>query len=177
MPAVALRLANATLPEPLDADDLLALAAQVGSDVPFFASGRESALARGRGELLEPCPLARGRLGRARVAGRRAEHGRGLRALPAGRRARGSASRSSSAAPFAVPGAAELAALVENDLAAAAEELCPPSRGLRARLLALRRAGRLHERIGLGRLRAVRRRGRRAGGARAARDASCRGSP
>ena len=38
--------------------DLLALAAEVGSDVPFFASGRSAALARGRGELLEPCRSA-----------------------------------------------------------------------------------------------------------------------
>jgi 4-diphosphocytidyl-2-C-methyl-D-erythritol kinase len=55
--AAALRLANATLPEPLALGDLTALAAEVGSDVPFFVSGHETALARGRGELLEPCPV------------------------------------------------------------------------------------------------------------------------
>ena len=55
--AAALALANATLPEPLAQEELIALAAEVGSDVPFFVSGRETALARGRGELLEACPV------------------------------------------------------------------------------------------------------------------------
>jgi 4-diphosphocytidyl-2-C-methyl-D-erythritol kinase len=131
----ALRLANATLPAPLDAGDLLALAAQVGSDVPFFASGRESALARGRGELLEPCPLGTAawvvlawpgvQLSTSEVYARyRAAVGAGERVAEL------------SAAAFAVPGAAELAALVENDLTAAAEALCPPVSRLRERLLA-----------------------------------------
>jgi 4-diphosphocytidyl-2-C-methyl-D-erythritol kinase len=34
--ATALRLANETLPEPLPADDLRSVAAQIGADVPFF---------------------------------------------------------------------------------------------------------------------------------------------
>src|SRR5262249_41453511 len=51
----ALRLANATLPEPLAPGDLTGLAAEVGVDVPFFASGLATALGRGRGDLLEPC--------------------------------------------------------------------------------------------------------------------------
>lgn len=36
--------------------DLVALAAEVGSDVPFFASGARVALVRGRGEIVEPLP-------------------------------------------------------------------------------------------------------------------------
>jgi 4-diphosphocytidyl-2-C-methyl-D-erythritol kinase len=40
------------------------------------------------------------------------------------------------AAPFAVTDPAQLAALVENDLAAAAEVLCPPTSALRALFLA-----------------------------------------
>jgi 4-diphosphocytidyl-2-C-methyl-D-erythritol kinase len=40
------------LPQP----DLLALAARLGSDVPFFLCGSPLARARGRGELLEPQP-------------------------------------------------------------------------------------------------------------------------
>ncbi len=130
---MALRLANATLPEPLASRDLLALAAEVGSDVPFFASGRAAALARGRGELLEPCTLAAPawvvlawpgvELSTAEVYARhRPSEGAGERVAEL------------SAKPFGVPAAAELADLVENDLAATAEALCPPSAALRARL-------------------------------------------
>ena len=129
----ALRLANATLREPLAAADLLGLAAEVGSDVPFFASGRTAALARGRGELLEPCTLAAPawvvlawpgvELSTAEVYARH-RPAEGAEARVAGL----------SAAAFGAPTAAELAALVENDLAAPAEELCPPSAALRARL-------------------------------------------
>jgi len=36
--------------------DLVALAAEVGSDVPFFASGARVALVLGRGEIVEPLP-------------------------------------------------------------------------------------------------------------------------
>ena len=131
----ALRLANATLEQPLGMDDLLALAAQVGSDVPFFASGRDSALARGRGELLEPCPLGAAawivlawpgvELSTSQVYAR-------YRPAPEA----GARVAALSAAEFAVPGAAELAQLVENDLATAAEDLCPPISRLRERLLA-----------------------------------------
>jgi 4-diphosphocytidyl-2-C-methyl-D-erythritol kinase len=131
----ALRLANATLPEPLGAGDLLELAAHVGSDVPFFASGRQAAFARGRGELLEPCPLGAPawvvlawpgvELSTSEVYARY-------------RAAAGAAERVAelSAAAFSASRAAELAGLVENDLAGAAEELCPPIRRLRERLLA-----------------------------------------
>ncbi len=129
----ALRLANATLPEPLAPGELLALAAGVGSDVPFFASGLPSALARGRGERLEACPLRAAawvviawpgvELATAAVyAGYRP---------PAGARER---VEGLAAPPFAAASAEELAALVENDLAGAAEALCPTSAALRARL-------------------------------------------
>ena len=133
--ATALALANATLPEPLAPDDLMALAADVGSDVPFFVSGRETALARGRGELLEACPLTAAAwivvawpgvsLGTAEVYARH-------------RPAAGAQERVRSlvAAPFASGGVEQLAALVENDLGSAAEELCPPIAALRERLLA-----------------------------------------
>ena len=46
------RLWEAGLPR----QDLLALAADIGSDVPFFAGGHHTALVRGRGELIEPLP-------------------------------------------------------------------------------------------------------------------------
>lgn len=45
---------NRALGSPLPPGDLLGLAGRLGSDVPFFASGAEFALARGRGERLVP---------------------------------------------------------------------------------------------------------------------------
>lgn len=54
--ATALRLANATLPEPLSFDGLRALAAALGADVPFFlTSGPQLGL--GDGTVLEPLDL------------------------------------------------------------------------------------------------------------------------
>jgi len=38
----------------LSDDELMNIAARIGSDVPFFASGWSAALARGRGEILSP---------------------------------------------------------------------------------------------------------------------------
>ena len=38
----------------LSSDELVRLAAQVGSDVPFFLTGSPFAIGRGRGELIEP---------------------------------------------------------------------------------------------------------------------------
>lgn len=54
--AAVLRALNELTGEPLPAPRLAALAAQIGSDVPFFLGGG-AAVARGRGELLEPRPL------------------------------------------------------------------------------------------------------------------------
>jgi 4-diphosphocytidyl-2-C-methyl-D-erythritol kinase len=54
--ATALRLANETLPEPLDLPQLQALAAKLGADVPFFlASGPQ--LGAGDGTRLTPLDL------------------------------------------------------------------------------------------------------------------------
>jgi 4-diphosphocytidyl-2-C-methyl-D-erythritol kinase len=54
--ATALRLANATLAEPLPADALLRIAARVGADVPFFlADGPQ--LGSGDGRELQPLDL------------------------------------------------------------------------------------------------------------------------
>jgi 4-diphosphocytidyl-2-C-methyl-D-erythritol kinase len=54
--ATALRLANETLPEPLPADELAAIAARLGADVPFFlAQGPQ--LAQGDGTELSPLEL------------------------------------------------------------------------------------------------------------------------
>lgn len=54
--ATSLRLANETLPEPLQAEELLRLAAGIGADVPFFlADGPQ--LGSGDGSELEPLDL------------------------------------------------------------------------------------------------------------------------
>ena len=51
--AATLRALNALHGSPLDAEDLRALAAQLGSDIPFLIEGG-TAVMRGRGEVLEP---------------------------------------------------------------------------------------------------------------------------
>jgi 4-diphosphocytidyl-2-C-methyl-D-erythritol kinase len=53
--AGAVLRALATIWQPTDVD-LVALAATVGSDVPFFASGARVAFVAGRGERIEPLP-------------------------------------------------------------------------------------------------------------------------
>jgi 4-diphosphocytidyl-2-C-methyl-D-erythritol kinase len=54
--ATALRLANATLPEPLAPEGLAVLAAELGADVPFFLEPGPK-LAEGTGERLTPLEL------------------------------------------------------------------------------------------------------------------------
>jgi 4-diphosphocytidyl-2-C-methyl-D-erythritol kinase len=54
--ATALRLANETLPEPLDTDELHGIAARVGADVPFFLMDGPQ-LGSGDGSELEPLDL------------------------------------------------------------------------------------------------------------------------
>ena len=53
--ATVLRALQRLLPDPLPADELAAIAAELGSDVPFFLVGG-TAHALGRGELLTPLP-------------------------------------------------------------------------------------------------------------------------
>lgn len=50
---------NWLLGHPLTDERLLAVAADIGSDVAFFASGASAALAYGRGERIEPLPPAK----------------------------------------------------------------------------------------------------------------------
>jgi 4-diphosphocytidyl-2-C-methyl-D-erythritol kinase len=54
--ATALRLANATLPEPLPGEELLRIAAQLGADVPFFLTDGPQ-LGSGDGSTLERLDL------------------------------------------------------------------------------------------------------------------------
>ena len=102
---------------------------------PVLRLGHETALARGRGELLEPCPVRAPAwvvvawpgvaLGTAEVYARyRPPAGAGERV------------ESLAAEPFATEDVAQLAGLIENDLGAPAAELCPPVSALRERLLA-----------------------------------------
>ncbi|MBI3864824.1 MAG: 4-(cytidine 5'-diphospho)-2-C-methyl-D-erythritol kinase [Planctomycetia bacterium] len=42
----------------LDASELMRLASRLGSDIPFFLCSASAAICRGRGEIVEPLPLA-----------------------------------------------------------------------------------------------------------------------
>ena len=64
--AAALRLLDQASGDPLGAEALAALAAEVGSDCPFFVRG-QAAVMRGRGERLEILPAS----ARAALAGRK----------------------------------------------------------------------------------------------------------
>ena len=78
---VALVLANRLLATPLETPELLALAAKVGSDVPFFVQGSPAAELRGRGELVRPLRLHAEPVIALAWPGEIARHGRRLRRL------------------------------------------------------------------------------------------------
>ncbi|MDQ3937752.1 MAG: 4-(cytidine 5'-diphospho)-2-C-methyl-D-erythritol kinase [Chloroflexota bacterium] len=61
--AAALELAAACWGIGLAPDEKLALAATLGSDVPFFGSAAHAALIEGRGELVTPLPGIEGKVG------------------------------------------------------------------------------------------------------------------
>ena len=125
--ATALRLANATLAEPLAADRARTRSRPtVGADVPVLPRGRARSSARATARRLTPLDAAAGLLGRARAARRRAQgvDRRRLRGLRPPRR-RGRATRSD--ASTLLDGARrrcarprDLAALPPNDLASLA---------------------------------------------------------
>ena len=124
--AASLRVANDLLPGPLPAEELHRLAAEIGSDVPALLHD-EATLARGRGdrvEVLGPLPTAFVALAHpGRPLATRdvyAQYRPDERPLPA-----------SLALPRDV---AEIAALIENDLEAPAEELEPRCAALRRSL-------------------------------------------
>lgn len=50
-----LRELNIALGSPLDTSELAGIAAELGSDVPFFVYDNDAMLAEGRGEILTPC--------------------------------------------------------------------------------------------------------------------------
>jgi 4-diphosphocytidyl-2-C-methyl-D-erythritol kinase len=125
--AAALQTATRLLPHPVDDARLLTIAARVGSDVPFFL-GPPVAIARGRGDRIEPGPdLPRCELLLA-YPGR-----------PLATRDVYEAFTPTASLPDALPvprTVEELAALVRNDLAGAAERLEPRCRTLREGMLA-----------------------------------------
>ena len=132
---VALRIANRLLSEPLEPAALIALAAEVGSDVPFFAAGLAAGEMRGRGERVRASAAARAAGDRGRMAGRAGVDRRGLRGLhePAWSET-GSHVRADSIALAARADLRTLTALVANDLSDVAERLCPASAALRREL-------------------------------------------
>jgi 4-diphosphocytidyl-2-C-methyl-D-erythritol kinase len=133
---VALRLANRLLPRPLAPAHLTALAAEVGSDVPFFAAGLVAAEMRGRGETLRALRL------HARPVIAVAWPGVSVSTADvyAGYATAWSEqgfSRASDSIPLAARADLRtLTALVANDLADVAERLCPASAALRRELRA-----------------------------------------
>jgi 4-diphosphocytidyl-2-C-methyl-D-erythritol kinase len=125
--AAALRAANGLVDDPLDEAELTAVAAEIGADVPFFL-GPPVAIARGRGDVCTPgpalpsCGLVVAHPGRPLMT-------RDVYAAYAPR----NHLEQSIPAPETLE---DLAELVENDLAEAAERLEPRCAALREGLVA-----------------------------------------
>ena len=138
--AAALALANATLPEPLAPEQLIALAARGGLGRPVLRLGaaRRRSPAAGAScssHALWPRPPGSSWPGReSRSALRRSTR---TTARPPDAHERVA---SLAAGPFASADVEQLAALVENDLGAPAEQLCPPQRGVARAAPGARRA-------------------------------------
>ena len=133
---VAMRLANELLDEPLSRDALLALAAQVGSDVPFFAAGEAAAEMRGRGEVIRPLRLHAAPVVALAWPGEEVSTAQVYGAYRSAWSETGFARAAESPALAARADLHTLAALVANDLEATSEALCPASARLRRHLRA-----------------------------------------
>lgn len=124
--AAALRAANSLVENPADEPTLFAIAAAIGSDVPFFL-GPPVVIARGRGDILEArpalprCAIALAQPGRPLLTRDVYEAYRPARPL-----------ETTLPLPETV---ADLASLVENDLGAVAEHLEPACGVMREALL------------------------------------------
>ena len=127
--AAALRGANRLCGLPLGADELSAVAATIGSDVPFFL-GPAVAIARGRGVQLVPGPQL------PPVAVVLAHPGRPLATRDEYEAYRAAGPLAGNEVPDSIPSLASLASLVANDLGPVAEQLEPDCRALRLELLA-----------------------------------------
>jgi 4-diphosphocytidyl-2-C-methyl-D-erythritol kinase len=133
---VALRLANGLLERPVSPDELSAIAAEVGSDVPFFASGQPAAEMRGRGDVVRPLRLHAAPVVALAWPGASVSTADVYRAYRSAWSGPGFARAAESVPLAARADLHTLAALVANDLAEAAEGLCPASAGLRRALRA-----------------------------------------
>ncbi|HEY1478454.1 MAG TPA: 4-(cytidine 5'-diphospho)-2-C-methyl-D-erythritol kinase [Gaiellales bacterium] len=131
---VALRLANALLPAPLADDVLLAVAAEVGSDVPFFAAGVAAAGMYGRGAIVRPLRLHAAPFVALAWPGEPVSTAAVYGAYRSAWGETGFARASESVALAARADLPTLAGLVANDLQDRAEQLCPASAALRRRL-------------------------------------------
>jgi 4-diphosphocytidyl-2-C-methyl-D-erythritol kinase len=131
---VALVLANRLLATPLEAPALLALAANVGSDVPFFVQGSPAAELRGRGELVQPLRLHAEPVIALAWPGETLATADVYAAYRSPWSGEGFARASESMSLAARADLRTLAALVANDLSEAAERLCPASAALRRQL-------------------------------------------
>ena len=130
--AAALRGANRLCGEPLDTAALMAVAATIGSDVPFFL-GPPSAIALGRGERVLSGPAL------PPVGVVLAFPGRPLATrdvYEAYTPAVADVAPAAAAIPRTIGSLVELADLVANDLAPVAEHLEPACRALRLELIA-----------------------------------------
>ena len=127
--AAALRGANRLSGAPLGPDELAAIAATIGSDVPFFL-GPARAIARGRGVQLAPGPAL------PPIAVVLAHPGRPLATRDVYEAYRPSGPIADTGLPASIDSLAALAALVVNDLGPAAERLEPGCRALRLELVA-----------------------------------------
>ena len=131
---VALRLANGLLDRPLDAEALSAVAAEVGSDVPFFAAGHPVAELRGRGERLRPLRLHAAPVLALAWPGITVSTADVYRAYRSAWNGEGFARAAEGVGLAARGDLRTLAGLVANDLTAPGEALCPASAGLRREL-------------------------------------------
>jgi 4-diphosphocytidyl-2-C-methyl-D-erythritol kinase len=131
---VTLRLANDLLSAPLDAASLMALAAEVGSDVPFFAAGFVAAEMRGRGELLRSVQLHARPVIALAWPGELVSTADVYAEYVSAWSETGFARAGESIALAARADLRTLAALVANDLSEVAERLCPASAALRREL-------------------------------------------
>jgi 4-diphosphocytidyl-2-C-methyl-D-erythritol kinase len=127
--AASLRAANRLCGGPLGAAALSAVAATIGSDVPFFL-GPAIAIARGRGEQVAPGPQL------PPVGVVLAHPGRPLATRDVYEAYRAAGPAAALDLPDPVPSLAVLASLVANDLGPVAERLEPACRALRLELTA-----------------------------------------
>jgi 4-diphosphocytidyl-2-C-methyl-D-erythritol kinase len=133
---VALRLANHLLEVPLAQDALVALAAEVGSDVPFFAAGHAAAEMRGRGESVRAVRLHARPVIAVAWPGVSVSTADVYAAYSTAWSGQGFARAADSIALAARADLRTLTALVANDLSDVAERLCPASAALRRELRA-----------------------------------------